>query len=309
MATLNTYLQQVQRLVRDQKQEIMNPDDLTAYINQARREVAMRAECVRVLPPISGAIIDWNITQPGSGYTAPTLVVSSPDSPSGALPFPNGDQATGTVTQIGGQIISVGDTYGGAGYFQPIGTIHDPAGTGAVITPVISPIMTLNPAQEVYPFSTIPISTFPGVASVYTVRSISVLYNQYRYSLAIYSFTEYQARIRQYAANSYQFVPAFGSQFGRGASGSFYFYPPPSQTWQLELDCSCLPQDLIDDESVEVIPDPWTDAVPYFSAHLAYLELQNMNAARMYSDLFDQRVSRYGVYVDRGRVINPYGRP
>ncbi len=70
----------------------------------------------------------------------------------------------------------------------------------------------------------------------------------------------------------------------------------------------CLPQDLTADESVEAIPDPWTDAVPYFATHLAFLELQNGNTARMYEDLFDKRMRQFGGYVLPGRVTNPYGR-
>jgi hypothetical protein len=139
------------------------------------------------------------------------------------------------------------------------------------------------------------------------VRSLAVIYANYRYALPVYSFTEYQAKIRQWPFQ-YTYVPAFASIFGQGTSGSVFAYPLPSQTYQWEWDCLCLPQDMSTDLSVEAIPDPWCDAVKYFAAHLSYLDLQNHNVARMYLDLFDSHLQRYSNYARIGRAINIYGR-
>lgn len=307
-ATLFDYLQQVQRFCRDARQELLNPSDLITYINMARREVAMRGQCIRRLPVISGSIVSIPIPAV-TGWTAPvTVTISTPDSPSGALPFPNGDQALASATLIGGVISNVSVDYGGAGYFQPLATFTDATGLTTTSVPVTSVLNTLDQGQEVYPFANIDLSVFPGVESVYTVRSVSVIYANYRYSLPFYSFSTYQAMIRQYVASQYQYVPTFGTQFGQGTGGSLYLYPPPSQTYQMEWDCFCLPSNLATDESVEALPDPWTDAVPYFAAHLAFLELQNFNSARGFHELFDERMKRYGSYVRPGRISNPYGR-
>ena len=180
-------------------------------------------------------------------------------------------------------------------------------GWGGAATAQISTINALAQGQEVYPFSDVDTSSLPGAGAVYYVRSISIIYANYRYSLPIYDFSTYQAKIRQYPYQ-YQYVPAMGSQFGQGTSGSFYLYPIPSQTYQYELDCLCLPQDLVTNLSVEIIPDPWTDAVKYFAAHLSYLDLQNFNAAQFYLNLFDQHLLRYSQYARIGRAVNIYGR-
>lgn len=305
---LNQYLQQTQRFLRDAKQEFLNPDDLIDYINRARREVAMRAECIRVLTPISGQITGWDLVSGGSGYSGtPTLTITAPDFPSGLAPDPSGLQATATATVLGGVITGIFSQEGGSGYFQPQMTITDPTGTGASATPQLSFINELMQGQEVYPFSGVDLSANPGCAAIYRVISISIIYSDYRYSLPVYSFSTYQAQIRQYPFQ-YQYVPTFASQFGQGVGGSFYVYPLPSQTYQYELDCLCIPQDLDNDLSVEAIPQPWTDAIPYFAAHLAYLELQNFNAARNYLELFDAFTLRFSNYARRGRAVNPYGR-
>ena len=305
---LNEYLQQTQRFLRDQKQEFNNPADLISYVNRARRETAMRSQSIRCLTPISGQIVSWSVTNGGTGYSAaPTLTITPPDLPSGTLPYPNGLQATALPIVVGGVIVSIDSQVGGYGYFQPQMTITDSTGTGATATPVMSFINQLNEGQEAYPLSLVDLSMFPGVGSIYYVRSVSVIYANYRYSLPVYAFSTYQAMIRQYPFQ-YQYVPTFCSQFGQGTDLSLYMYPLPSQQYQYELDCLCLPQDLLTNDSDEALPGPWSDAVPYFAAHLAYLELQNFNYAKGYLDLFDKFVQRYSDYARVGRTINQYGR-
>lgn len=305
---LNDYMQQTQRFLRDAKQEYLNPDDLRNYVNRARREIAERTQCVRRLTLSSGAIISGSVSSAGSLYSStPVLAISSPDFPDGMLPYPNGAQATGTVHSAGGALTSVNITYGGSGYFQPVATVTDSVGSGGSVALTISPINTLNRGQEKYAFSDIGVQSFPGIESVFAIQSVAVIYANYRYALPMYDFSTYQAKIRQYPYQ-YQYVPAFASQFGQGTDGSFYAYPFPSQTYQWEFDCFCVPQELTTNLSVDVIPQPWADIVPYFAAHLAFLELQNYNAGNYYLDLFDKMTLRKSQYARISRRVNPYGR-
>lgn len=301
------YLKRVQFMTRDTGQELLNPDNLINYVNQARRETAMRTQCLRALPPTSGGVETITVTDGGSGYTNPTVTISTPDSPGGMVYLPGGDQALAVATVVDGVIVNIDVTYGGAGYFQPQVTITDPTGTGATATATTSPILTLNPYQEVYNFSDIPLQTYPGYGEVIGIRSVSLVYSNYRYSLPMYAFSAYQAMIRQYPTQ-YYYVPTMCSQFGQGANGSLYCYPLPSQVYQLEIDCYCWPQDLCTDQDVEAIPAPWTEAVPYMAAHLAYLELQNLNAAEYYRKLFDRKLPMYRNAAQPGRQANIYGR-
>lgn len=303
----NTYLQQTQRLLREQGQIFVNPQDLVAYINLARREVAMRSQSIRRLTPISGSLLSISVTNPGASYTSPTVTISAPDFPSGRPPYPNGDQATALAIVQSGSITAINVQYGGYGYFAPTLQITDSTGSGAEASIETTYINKLNQGQEVYNFADVDLSIFPGVRSILAVKSVSIVYNNYRYSLPIYSFSTYQAYIRNYPTQ-YQWVPTMGTQYGQGDDGSFYLYPLPSQTYQMEWDCCCLPLDLAGPGSDEALPAPWTDAVPYFAAYLAMLELQNLNAARLYMQLFDQFVHRYSTAARPGRVTNIYGR-
>lgn len=304
---LNEYIKTVQGFLRDRGQRLLNPEDIRDYVNRARREVAERTQSIRILSPTSGAIQSIQVVNGGAGYTRPTVVISTPDTPGGQLLDPAGAQAIAEVQMIAGQIVSVGVVYGGAGYFQPRVAIVDPTGAGAVLTAQIQPISVSQYAQEVYPFSAVPLQTFPGVAEVFAVKSISFIYANYRYSLPCYPFSIYQAMIRQYP-QQYLYIPTMCAQYGQGSNGSIYMYPIPSTLYQMEWDCFCLPAELLDDTTYEALPQPWRDAVPYFAAHLCYLELQNLNAGKFYLDLYDNMVHRYSGYARPGRMTNPYGR-
>jgi len=308
MTTLNDYMKTSMRLLREKKQDLVSPDELISFINVGRRDLAMRAQCIRVKTPISGAVITGSVIFPGSGYTGGALLeISPPDFPTGVLPFPGGDQAVGSPVVSSGTIASVSITYGGSGYFQPTASVTDTIGTGASVTLQVSPINVLNQNQEVYPFSDVDLTANPGVRAIHMVKGISIIYANYRYSLPVYAFSIYQARVRQYPFQ-YTYVPAIASQYGQGVDGSFYVYPLPNATYQYELDCLCIPDDLLNDQSFEALPDPWTDAIPYFACYYAMLSLQNFNAAKMYQQLYDEFALRCSTYARPGRMINPYGR-
>jgi hypothetical protein len=307
MTTFFDHMKMTQQFIGDENQARVNPEDLKRWINRGRRKIASQCQCVRIKSSISGQIYQWTVTSGGSNYTAPVCTITPPDFPSGELPFPNGSQAIAQATISNGVIISIQNIYGGAGYFQPIMTIVDATGSGAVVTPTVKFVTTLNRGQEVYRFQDIDLTPYPGVKSIYAVRGVSVIYANYRYSLPKYSFSTYQAMIRQYPFQ-YQYVPVMFSQVGEGSAGTLYFYPLPSQTYQMEWDMQCLPQDLEDDQSVEVIQQPWDELPPYFAAHLAYAKLQNLNASKYYLDLYTQMAREYSGETRIGRVVNPYGR-
>lgn len=303
---LNEYLAQAQRFLRESNQDLINPGDLIEYANRARREIAMRAQAIRILTPISGQVVSATVTNGGSGYTNPMVVIAPPDFPSGSGPFPNGLQATGLAQRIGSTISAVDIQIGGYGYYQPTATISDPHGTGAVVALSVSPINVLNQGQEVYPFSSVDLTAFPGVKSIYWVRRASIIFSNWRYSVRMYSFTTYNAQIRTFPFQ-FQYVPYFGTQYGKGSDAKFFLYPQPSQQYQMEWDSYCLPSDLIDDTSPEALPEPFTEGVPWLMAHYGMIELQNYNAAAFFKAQFDEWISRYIKYTRPGGAIDAYG--
>ena len=304
---LNAYLQQVQRLIGDTEQKIVPPNDLIAYINLARNHTAELTQCIRILTPVSNSISSITVTLGGSGYSAtPTVTISTPDAPGGTASNPGGLQATAVATVTSGTITSISLTQAGSGYFQPTVTITDTTGVSATAKAVIAGVNQTVLNQEVYSFSAIPLGVSSGVGSILAVKSISMLYDNYRYSLPVYSFSVYQAHIRRFPYQ-YSYVPTVASQYGQGTNGSLYLYPIASQAYQMELDCFCLPAPLVNDSSVELIPLPWSDSIPYFAAYLAFLQMQRLNDARAMLDLYDKMLLRQSGSARPGRQTNPYG--
>ena len=308
MGALNQYMQDVQRLSRDTRAEMVNPETIIDYINIARREIALRAQCLRVLTPVSGAVVSATVVAGGTGYTAPTVTITPPDFPSGIMPYPQGLQAT-ALANLGnaGAISGVNIQVGGSGYWQPQATISDPTGTGASVVLTTRGANQIVQGQERIDFKDVNLSPFPGFGTIYNVRSVSILYANYRYSLPMYSLSTYQAMIRRYT-QQYQYVPAAGCQVGQGSSGYFLLYPIPSQPLQIEFDAFCTPSDLSQDTDYEALPSPWTEAVKFYALHLLYAELQNFNVSRMYFEMFERQMKVYSTSARPGRVTNPYGR-
>jgi hypothetical protein len=307
---LYDYLQRTQRLLADETQAIYSLDDLTQYVNQARQEVAAQGQCIRRSTPVNGSIMELQVVEPGSGYTAPTLSISPPDAPNGNLPYPLGAQATGTAQQIGGKLSNCSVSFGGGGYFQPVVTVNDPHGVGAVVKAVLSPFNQTTFGLEEYKFSDIDLTPFPGVQSILSVRSVSIIWAQWQYSLSWVSFSKYQALIRQYVATFYA-PPVWACQFGQGVDGSIHMFPLADQPYQMCWDILCLPNDLEDDESPEAIPAPWTTAVPFYAAHLALLgrSAETPQMAALAFKMFNERDGGlFGMYMRRARAFSQPGR-
>jgi len=317
MGALYGYMQATQRLLSDEVQAVYSLDDLENYIQQGREEVAMQGQCIRRTTPISGSIMALQVVNPGSGYTNPTIQISPPDSPQGLLPYPTGAQATGTLQQIGGQISNGSVSFGGSGYYAPAATVVDPTGTGAVVQPIVSPVSQTTYGQETYQFADFPMSMYPGVGPIFAARSVSVQWTQWQYSISFVSFSKYQALVRQYVSSFFA-PPVIGCQFGQGTDGSFKLYPLADQNYQLTLDALCLPLPLLDDQSPEAIPDPFTRAVPYYAAHLALLGRASMfpqysQLAMAYFNpkdggLFGMYLRRACAFTQPGRVSSFYSR-
>ena len=60
----------------------------------------------------------------------------------------------------------------------------------------------------------------------------------------------------------------------------------------MEWNCVCTPIDLVDDTTAEAIPFPWTDAVPYFAAYLAFMSGRRPIEAKGMYDIYDATMKR-----------------
>jgi hypothetical protein len=304
--TLFAYVQQAQRILDDQKEQVFNIADLTHYVNEARRRIAAKGQCVRVLPPSSGSLSALVVGSGGSGYTAPpTVSVSLPDAYGVGF-----TQATATATVAGGQVTGFTITNAGTGYVaQPTITLSGGGGTGATAVVTLTNFIQTVENQEVYKFtdySSLIQTSNPGVDSIIAVQTIAVSWGSQKPVLDQTDWSGFQAYCRSINLASTNW-PVVWAQYAQGALGSIYMFPIPAQTNQMDWDCYCLPSDLTSDASPEVIPYPWTAAIPYYAAYLAKMSKQDRDAAAFFYAQYDMRIKEARSMSSTATVPSFYG--
>lgn len=304
MTVLSDYTTQLKALLNDPDNSFYTSTNLTSWINQARLRVAAEAQCVRVLPISSSSITAIAVTAGGSGYSvAPTVTISGPDAFGG--PFV---QATATATVAAGAVTTINITNAGTGYVAPPTITITGVGTGATASATLSAAVKTVVAQENYSFSTWNIiiqATNPGVQSIIGVQTISVSWGSQKPTLGRISWSDMQAYLRAYNIG-YLNYPTYWAQYGQGVNGTATLWPIPSVVTQLDVDCYCLPITLTSDASVEAIPYPWTDAVPYYAAYLAYLNAQRKDDARYYLGEYKRLMAEGRMFVSPSVVPSFY---
>lgn len=287
---LNNYITEVQELLHDPNATYFSTTDLTNYINRARRRIAGRGQCVRVL--LSGGTLT-NITgaPSGSGYAGTATVTIS-----GA-----GQQAAATATIAGGQISTVTLTNGGWGYITgttvTVTATGSLGGSNAVLTAVVDNSLTTVPGQEVYQFAVannlvLSQTLVPGADFVEGVFSVACAWGANAAMKPILdelSWTDFQAYLRSYNTGLQSF-PTNWAKYGQGVTGSVYLWPLPSTASQMDWDCWCLCLNLADDTTPEAIPYPWNTAIAYYAAYLAFYNAQRMEDAKMMKEEYDIRM-------------------
>lgn len=154
-------------------------------------------------------------------------------------------------------------------------------------------LLSLNTAaaQQVYAFSSIVVTSLPGASYVLTVRKAGLNFS-----------TSLAGRIWDWFYNYCVLAPATGSptvwsQLGQGASGNLYLWPTPIAIAALSLDCVLVPISLIDDTTIEILPYPWTDAIQYYAAYMAYFNSQRSSDA-------DRMWQEFQKYMQRARDMS-----
>jgi hypothetical protein len=258
---LNGYITATQRLLHDPSASYFSLGDLTAYINEARTEIAIAGQCVRAL--ISGSVASCAVANGGSGYSNPVVGFSSASGGVGAV---------ATLTTVAGVIQSCTIIAPGSGFdaATATATIADVTGSGAVLVPSVPGDNSMVVGQEVYTFaSRNPAAKLTaGVNAIHGVLSISASWGSTRPMLKQRTWTDFQAKWRSWS-NGWLNNPIVWSQYGQGSGGTVYLAPIPSQPFNMDWDTYCTPLPLVDDTTPEAIPYPWTDCVKYYAAYLA----------------------------------------
>ena len=153
----------------------------------------------------------------------------------------------------------------------------------------------------------------PGVKGIYAVRTLAIAIGPgqgaWKPTWNRLVWSDFQARFRIWnrawiGTISY---PGFYAQYGFGAAGSIYLAPIPSQQQPMELDCSCEPLALQDDNEAEAITSPWVDSVPYMAAFFCLAQQQRMQDAQGMLALFQADLPFCASIVSPTMITAPYG--
>lgn len=271
------YLTDLRDLLHDPSDRFSTATQKKRWINQARQDCAKDSQCVRAIPRSSGTVSAIAVGAGGAGYTTATVTISAPDA-QGVVTV----RATATATLLAGAVSSIAVTNAGVGYIvAPTVTIAGD-GTGATATASITTFINTVVGQEVYAFSTLSTvlgtPTSAGINAVIGVQSVSISWGSLKPTLDYIDWSGFQAYYRSYNLGS-QNYPAIWSQYGQGVAGSFYLWPIPAIASPMEVDCYCLPVDLVDDTTADALPDPWPNAIQWRAAVYAYQSAQRRDDA------------------------------
>jgi len=285
---LSQYITEVRRLLHDSAGNFWTDSELTSYINSARERVVRDTGCLRYIRQVNflqnaetfnlsqlpnGYLGSVTVTSGGSGYanTAPTVTISAPASVLGV-------QATAQAL-----LDPTGD------YVQYI-SVTNP-GSGYTAAPTIT--MTGS-------------ATADGVLATTPERNLDVLnvniyWGNSRVPLQYRSWTQFNTELRYW--QNYIGRPIAFSNYGQG---QIYIQPVPDQIYVAELDTVVLPDPLVNNASVEVIIDPYTQPVKYYAAYMAKYQEQSYGEAEIFQAQYNKQVQGVLNSVFTRRMYNPY---
>ena len=297
---LDYYLQQVQLLLRDTKEEEFNTADLRMYINLGRNKIAADAQCIRQLVPSFGSFATVS-GGGGSGYgSAPAVTVTPPDAYGVGY-----TQAVITASVAGGVVTGYVLVTAGTGYVNPTVTLSGGGGSGATIDFTLTPFLTTYANQETYTFAAASaLITAEGIGGIFAVQNVSMSWGSLKPTLRWMDWSGFQAYLRSQNLQSTNW-PTVWAQYGEGTQGSIYLYPIPSQTMQMDWDCYCLPKWLASDSDFEALPYPWTEAVPFYAAYIAHSG-KNLDMANYFEQKYRLMVKEARAWVSPAMVPDFY---
>lgn len=277
MATLNTYITEVRRLLHDANANFYSDSQLTDYINSARERTVRD----------TGALREVVVTQ------APCMVGPSNTIGSVTPAYPTAWVANTAVTS--GQFlfsnifiyqVTASGTTGDTAPPYPANNINNysnyPPTTqflnGTAGLTYVGNCETISYAALTYLMGASPLSPSSG-NTVLDILNINLYWGNTRVPLDYLSWTDFNARLRFW--QNYIGRPLAFSIYGQQ---QIYLGPVPDQIYQIEVDCIVLPNPLVltSPNTTDVINDPYTTCVKFYAAYLAKFYEQSYGESEIF---------------------------
>jgi len=294
MATLQSYLTDVQRLLHDANLNFYTQQQLTDYINSARERVVRDTGCLRQIvvtqtPTVQGGTpTQWvaNTAVTAGNYVFSNIFIykyqTSGTSGSTAPPYPSA--ATNNYTN-----------------YPPSTAFAD--GTATLLYVGNCEIITYENLSSI--LATMPLSTTTG-NTVLDIVNINLYWGNTRVPLDYLSWSDFNARLRFW--QNYIGRPLAFSIYSQN---QIYIGPVPDQTYQVEIDCVLLPNPLNLSTSTvtDSINDPYSVAVKFYAAYLAKYYEQSFGEAEIYKQEYTKQISSIINTIYTRRIPTIYSSP
>lgn len=279
MATLSSYLLEVQRLLHDANSVFWSETELTDYINEAREEVVRDTGCLRTL----------QIT-----YTP-----LAPDGTAAVIWTQGATVATGSYVFSNIFIYEV--VSGGV-----LGTTAPPYPSGANVFPP-STSFTDGTATLRYVANAeiIPYSALPQGDNTLDVINVTLYWGNSRIPLRYLAWSDFNAQLRYW--QNYVGRPVCFSTYGQK---SLYISPVPDQSYTVEVDTVMLPSplSLASPNAVDEIKAPYTNPVQFYAAYKAKYKEQSYGEAEIFKQQYLKDVQGVLNSVYTRRIPTPYSQ-
>ena len=276
MATLSSYITEVQRLLHDANSVFWTTSELTDYINDARERVARDTGCLRTLQitatPISSTGVPATVWTAGAAVTA------------GQFIFNNIFIYEVTVS---GVLSTTPPPYPASGYtFPPSAPFTDGTAT----------LQYSGPA-EIIPYATI------ATGTTLDILNVNVYWGNSRIPLRYLPWSNFNAQLRYW--QNYVGRPVCFSVYGQN---TIYVGPVPDQAYVVEIDSTILPTALsLNTPNVaDQIQDPYTTPVAFYAAYKAKYKEQSYGEAEIYKQEYAKQVQAVLNSVYTRRIPDPY---
>lgn len=280
MATLSSYITEVQRLLHDANSVFWSTSELTDYINDARERVVRDTGCLRTIQ---------------STYT--------PLSSTGVAAVP---WASGTVLTAGQFVFSgiftyqviTGGTLGATVPPYPTGNQAYPPSTTFTVADSTGMVFQYNSPCEVIPFAAL-----PSALQTLDILNINLYWGNSRIPLRYLPWSNFNAQLRYW--QNYVGRPVCFSVYGQQ---QIYIGPVPDQSYAVDLDTVVLPAPLTlsAPDATDPINDPYTTPVAFYAAYKAKYKEQSYGEAELYKQEYAKHVQAVLNSVYTRRIPDPY---
>ena len=294
MATLQSYLTDVQRLLHDANLNFYTQQQLTDYINSARERVVRDTGCLRQI------VVTQTPTIQGG---TPTAWVANTAVTAGSYVFSNifiyQYQTSGTSSSTAPAYPSAAtNNYTN---YPPSTAFAD--GTATLLYVGNCEIITYENLSSI--LATMPLSTTTG-NTVLDIVNINLYWGNTRVPLDYLSWSDFNARLRFW--QNYIGRPLAFSIYSQNR---IYIGPVPDQIYQVEIDCVLLPNplSLSTSTAVDSINDPYSVAVKFYAAYLAKYYEQSFGEAEIYKQEYTKQISSIINTIYTRRIPTIYSSP